>query len=96
MSLTQVAPTEPGVTREPNDKRARRRKPLPGRLRRLSQELAQAEEDSRLEEKENADDHERVRAIFNTCYGGGWSKFLSSSPMLSESDRDFLRDLKYI
>jgi hypothetical protein len=64
MSLTQVAATESGVPREPNDKRVRRRKPLPGRLRRLSQELAQAEEDARLEEKENADDHERVRAIF--------------------------------
>ena len=94
-SFTGTAGSEVEGGRELKDRRARRTRPLQGMARKISQEIARLEETVRLEETRNAEDHERVRAICNTAFGGSFSRILKSSPVLSDSDREFLREMSY-
>ena len=75
---------------------SRRTRPLPGALRKLSQEAARLEDIAQREDQRNLEDHERVRAISNTVFGGAFTKILKTSPVLSDDDRDFLKELRYL
>ena len=94
-SLIGTAGNEVAGGNELKDRRARRTRPLPGMARKISQEVARLEETVRLEETRSAEDHERVRAICNTAFGGSFSRILKSSPVLTDSDREFLREMGY-
>jgi hypothetical protein len=91
MDITDIA-----LERDPKQLRARRSRPLPGLARRLSELSAELHQAAIREEARNLADHERVRGICNTAFGGSFTKILKSSPVLSDDDREFLKELKYL
>jgi cell division septum initiation protein DivIVA len=75
---------------------ARRKRLLPVIARKIKLDVAKLEETAQREEARNLADHERVRALANTATGGSFTKIMRSSPVLTDDDRAFLKELKYI
>jgi len=76
--------------------RSRRTKPLPGLTRKLAELAGQAVETALKEEARNAEEHARVRALFNVVLSGAVTTLLKNSSLLTEDDRTFLRELGYL
>lgn len=69
---------------------------LPGMARKVSQDAKLLEQAAQRADAKRAAEHERVRAIGNTATGGAFTRLLKDSPVLTEDDKKFLKDLKYI
>jgi hypothetical protein len=82
--------TETAVEKDPKQTRARRSRPLPGMARKIADFAAQMVQAALRDEAQNLGDHERVRAICNSAFGGSFAKILKSSPGLTDDDREFL------
>lgn len=91
-----MQPTESAVENWQKQPRARRSRPLPAMARRIAELSAELQQTALREEARNIADHERIRAMCNTVFGGSFTRILKSSPVLTDDDREFLRELKYI
>jgi len=69
---------------------------LPGMARKISQEAKLLEQAAQRTEAKRVAEHERVRAIANTAFGGGFTRLLKESTILTPEEKDFLKELKYI
>jgi hypothetical protein len=76
--------------------RGRRARPLPGLTRKLSELAAETVETAIREEACNAAEHERVRKLCMIASSGTFSMMLKNSTLLTEADKEFLRDLGYM
>jgi hypothetical protein len=91
-----MEPAENAVGSEVKQTRTRRSRPLAGMSRKIAECAAEMAQAALREEAQNLADHERIRALCNTVFGGSFTKILKSSPVLTEDDKEFLREHKYI
>jgi hypothetical protein len=79
--------------------RPRRSRPLPGKARKIAELAAEMAQDALRDDAQNLADHERVRALCNTAFTGlgcSFSRILKVSAVLTDDDKKFLEELKYI
>jgi hypothetical protein len=69
---------------------------LPRMVRKASHILRELEEEAVRKEEETAADHEEVNRLANKAMGGSFSAILKNSPLLTDENRAFLKQLGYI